>query len=277
MKFITMTSIAALAIAGTAYAQDAESLNAAELESVEQGTDAPAADVYAQEKTYGDTAQSDVGMDVETTEDAYGEGVYGADTAQMDDAIETPVDELGTSDYSETYDAQPDEYASEPEDLTMAESGPIMDTTPLAEDDAIAQARDEFAQADTDGDGQLSRDEFLATMTVLASNERPVDPMADPMVGDADEFGAEMDEQNEFETADVTTEASAQDPSEYLVAKFTEIAGDDDAVTLDELEEDRREDFEAADADGDGELEGEEAQAFAQLKTGQDVAQTSTY
>jgi hypothetical protein len=223
MKLTTMTSIAALLIAGTACAQET---------ALETDTAAvPAeAEAFAQEDVYG------------TDETLADETVYGAE----DDV-----------DFAEELD-DTDPLAGD--DTYLAESGPISETA-IAEEDALAEARDEFASADMDGDGQLNRDEFLAAMAAVT--------VADAPLPEGDAMGDELGDQNAFDTAE------AQDPSEYLVAKFQAIAGEDEAVTLAELEEDRRADFETADADGDDVLEGEEVQTFAQLKSGQDAASSA--
>lgn len=123
---------------------------------------------------------------------------------------------------------------------------------PLAEDDAIDQVRDDFAMADIDGDGVLSRDEYLT----LAPMTAPAAPVGE---GDAEPVGDAMG-----------GELAGADPSvsEYLTAKFEAVAGNDEAVSLDEMETATREDFAAADEDGDAVLTGAEAERFAALREG---------
>lgn len=192
----------------------------------------------------------------------------GGDVAayEEDEAVAAPAeDSYAAVEDAEDADLEPlpaptapgDDYAASPEGYGDDAVGDALngaelasgDMAPLAEGEAVAQVRDAFAAADTDGDGALSRDEYLATMTAPAATA-PQDGM-DASGGD-------------IASADPAEPTAA----EYLTAKFQDIAGTDEAVSLDELEDATREDFAAADTDGDAVLTGEEARTFAALQGG---------
>ena len=143
---------------------------------------------------------------------------------------------------------------------------------PLAEDEALAEAREMFSAADRDGDEVLSADEFVAAMRPTAdaikSTSEPLVAQVETEVEPAETQGESTENEGEEAVlAEAETEAEVT-PSDYLTAKFEMISGVDGQLSLDEFESAQAADFEAADADGDARLDEEEAQAFAALKTG---------
>jgi hypothetical protein len=121
----------------------------------------------------------------------------------------------------------------------------------IAEEDVTAEVKDEFEIADADSDGALSQEEFVTAM-------------GDPQpLGEGDEDPAFAPEGEPAEAGTVLPTAS-----EYLIAKFQSISGDDGEVTAEELEEARKKDFSEADVDGDDVLTGEEVDIYAALKSG---------
>ncbi|WP_031555164.1 EF-hand domain-containing protein [Parvularcula oceani] len=123
----------------------------------------------------------------------------------------------------------------------------------LGEEAALFEARNEFAEADKDGDEQLTREEFVTAMETTVGAE-----------GEAASEEAQAQGEEPAPRSDL-------DASDYLVAKFAMIAGDDGTLTLEELEDARRTDFADADRNGDEVLEGEEVTEYAQRKAGRDT------
>lgn len=125
----------------------------------------------------------------------------------------------------------------------------------LDEEDVTAETEDEFEIADADGDGNLTQEEFVTAMTETQEiGEGDQDPALEPSL------------RGEGEPAEAGT--ALPTASEYLIAKFQSISGDDDTVTAEELKEARMKDFAEADADGDDVLKGEEVATYAALKSG---------
>ena len=118
---------------------------------------------------------------------------------------------------------------------------------PLAREDVLAEAADDFAAADTDGDDALSAEEYVAAMEPEVA--------AEPAVMTAETKAA-------TETAEPDTIAA------QLTAKFTAIAGEDGTLSAEELAAATEADFETADENADGALDVDEALVFASLTAG---------
>lgn len=137
--------------------------------------------------------------------------------------------------------------ASEPVTVEIAEV--------RVKDEVEAAAENAFMVADLNGDGVLSRDEYMT----IAMNLRP-QTTADATTMPAPD-GA-------LEEGDTTM--LAEEPSPVTVAAaFEAAAGPDGELTREKLREAFLARFEQADADGDDELNDEEWQTFAALTTGE--------
>lgn len=227
-KFATATSALALSLILTACAgQEASDVAVSD----DQSEDAANEEQYAAAEDVADAPYgSEAAVPLPDADDALGRGAVYAD-----DPIASELSDAGLEN-------MPDGPA---EPLPAALIG---------EEEVVVQARDDFAMADADGDGSLSRDEYLATMA-------PAVELSDAPTTDAQ--GDQSATGGELAAAEVVSAA------DYLTAKFEIMAGPDEEVSLDELEDAAREDFAAADEDGDAVLTGEEATAFAALRTGQ--------
>ncbi|MBB4659049.1 hypothetical protein [Parvularcula dongshanensis] len=188
--------------------------------------------------------------------------LVGAAHAQQDDALDQRAADAGI--LSEEGTAIDPTAPVETAETQPAASG-------LSEEDALTQARNEFAEADADGDDLLTQEEFVAIMSAAgdAGVSAAMTTSADAEAGMSDTVVAEADAADEG--SDVTPSESGMTASDYLVAKFAMIAGDDGSLSLDELEDARRSDFADADMDGNAMLEDDEVENFAALKSGRGV------
>ena len=274
MKLVGAASLAvmtstALAACGSGDSAETKKAEADETTYAEAQTE-PEAEVdqpssYAPEDTataYGSEpleTEAQPATNYETAQQPDDLEVTSSDPYAADEATQTALEETGE---------RLDEVGA-----TLASLTPMKASDVRSKDDVTLITDSAFEKADLNGDGSLDRTEF-ATLSLAAAGEDPsvistvltkAEETASDMVGGV--TGAEADSETDVDAgAAMPAEEAAQVAA--LEEDFVESAGDDAAMTKEELRAAFLARFEKADVNENEQLETEESEVFAALTAG---------
>ena len=220
---------------------------------------------YAPEDTataYGSEpleTEAEPATNYETAQQSEDLEVTSSDPYATDDATQTALEETGN---------RLDEVGA-----TLASLTPMKASDVRSKDDVTLITDSAFEKADLNGDGSLDRTEF-ATLSLAAAGEDPsvistvltkAEEVASDMVDGV--TGAEADSET---GVDAGTAMPAEEAAQVaaLEEDFVESAGDDAAMTKEELRAAFLARFEKADVNENEQLETEESEVFAALTAG---------